>query len=69
MEKLSEIIQRRRDYHLIVGVARQLENRNSYELTEDLGVNSDSMLSNNGLKHQPTFIILNHLKVGIEQPD
>jgi hypothetical protein len=69
MEKLSEIIQRRRDYHLIVRAARHLENRNSYELTDYLGINSDSMPSNNGLKHQPAVIILNHLKVGIEQPD
>jgi hypothetical protein len=59
----------RRDYHFIVRAARQLEDRNSYELIEDLGVNSDSMPSNNGLKHQPAFIILDHLKVGIEQPD
>jgi hypothetical protein len=66
MEKLSEIIQRRRDYHLIVRAARHGKNRNSYELTDDLGINSDSMLSNNGLKHQPAVIIPNHLEVGIE---
>jgi hypothetical protein len=45
------------------------KNRNSFELTDDLGINSDSMPSNNGQKHQPAAIILNHLKVGIEQPD
>lgn len=69
MEKLSEIIQRMRDYHLIVKAAKHRKNRNSYELTNDLGINSDSMPSNNGLKHQCTVIILNHLEVGIEQPD
>jgi hypothetical protein len=66
LEKLSKIIQGMRDYHLIVRVARHRKNRNSYELTNDLGINSDSMPSNNGLKHQPAMIILNHLEVGIE---
>jgi hypothetical protein len=66
MEKFSEIIQRRRDYHLIVRATRNLENRYPYELTDDLGINSDSMPSNSRLKHQPAVIILNHLEVGIE---
>jgi hypothetical protein len=69
MKEFSEIIQKRRNHHLVIRAARNLENRNSYELTDDLGINSDSMPSNNRLKHQPAFIILNHLEVGIEQPD
>jgi hypothetical protein len=51
--------------HLIVLAARDLENR-SYELTDDLGINSDSMPIHSGLKHHPAVIILNHLKEGIE---
>jgi hypothetical protein len=66
MKELSEIIQRRKDYHLIIRAARNLENRYSYELTDDLGINSDSMPIYNRLKHQPAVIILNHLEVGIE---
>jgi hypothetical protein len=69
VEKLSEIFHRWRKYHLIVRARRYLENRNSSELTNDLGINSDSMPSNSGLKHQPMVIILNHLEVGIEQSD
>jgi hypothetical protein len=66
VEKLSEIIHRRRKYHLIARARRHLENRNSNELTDDLGINSDNMPSNSRLKHQPAVIILNHFKVGIE---
>jgi hypothetical protein len=66
MKEFSEIIQRMRDYHLIIRAARNLENRYSYELTNDLGINSDSMSTYNGLKHQPAVIIRNHLEVGIE---
>jgi hypothetical protein len=66
MKEFSEIIQRRRDYHLIIRAARNLENRYSYELTDDLGINIDSMPTYSGLKHQPTVILLNHLEVGIE---
>jgi len=69
MKEFSEIIQRRRDHHLILKAARNLENRYSYELTDDLGIISDSMPAYNRLKHQPTVIILNHLDVGIEQSD
>jgi uncharacterized protein YjiS (DUF1127 family) len=68
-EKLSEIIHRRRKYHLIVRARRHLENKNSYELTDDLGINSDNMPSNSILKHQPVVIILNHFEVGIKQSD
>jgi hypothetical protein len=67
VEKLSEIIHRWRQYHLIVRAGRQLENRNSNELTDDLGINSDSMPKNSGLKHQPAIIVLHHLEVGIEK--
>jgi len=42
MKELFEIIQRRRDYYLIIRAGRNLENRYSYELTYDLGINSDS---------------------------
>jgi hypothetical protein len=38
MKKFSEIIQRRRYDHLIVRAASDLENRHSYELTDDLGL-------------------------------
>jgi hypothetical protein len=66
MKELSEIIQRMRDYHLIIRATRNLENRYSCELTDDLGINSDSMPAYNRLKYQPVVIILNHLEVGIE---
>jgi hypothetical protein len=51
MKELWEIIQRRRYDHLIIWAARDLENMDSYELTDDLGINSDSLPSNSGLKH------------------
>jgi hypothetical protein len=66
VENFSEIIHRWRKYHLIVKAHRQLENRDSYELTDDLGINSDNMPSNNRLKHQPAVIILNHFEAGIK---
>jgi uncharacterized protein YjiS (DUF1127 family) len=69
VEKLSEIIHRRRKYHLIVRARRKLENTDSYELIDDLGINSDNMPSNSRLKHQPAVIILNHFEVGIKQLD
>jgi hypothetical protein len=67
LEKLSEIFHRRRKYHLIVRARRQLENRNSNELTDDLGINSDIMPKNSGLKHQAAVIVLHHLEVVIEK--
>jgi hypothetical protein len=67
LEKLSEIIHRWRQYHFIVRACRQLENRDSYELTDDLGINSDNMPANSGLMHQPAVIVLHHLEVGIEK--
>jgi hypothetical protein len=30
-------------------------------VTNDLGINSDDIACNSGLKHQPTVIILHHL--------
>jgi hypothetical protein len=60
------IIQRRRYDHLIVRAARDLENRHSNELIDDLGINSDSMPIHSGLKHHLAVIILNHLEEGIE---
>jgi hypothetical protein len=66
MKEFSEIIQRMRNYHLIIRAARNLENKYSYELTDDLGINSSSMPAYSGLEYQPAVIILNHLEVGIE---
>jgi hypothetical protein len=66
MKEFSKIIQRMRDDHLVIRAARNLENRHSYELIDDLGINSDSMPIHSGLKHQSAVIILNHLEVGIE---
>jgi hypothetical protein len=66
IKKISEIIQRRRYDHLIVRAARDLKNRHSYEVTDDLGINSDSMSIYSGLKYHPTIIIPNHLKEAIE---
>jgi hypothetical protein len=69
VKKLSEIIHRWRKYHLIVRARRKLENRDSYELTDDMGNNIDNMPSNRRQKHQPSVIIPNHFEVGIKQPD
>jgi hypothetical protein len=33
----------------------------SYDLADDLGINSDNMPKNSGLKHQPAVIVLHHL--------
>jgi len=66
VEEFSKIFHRWRQYHVIIRACRQLENRNSNELTDDLGINSDSMPKNSGLKHQPAVIVLHHLEVGIE---
>jgi hypothetical protein len=66
MKEFFEIIQRRRYDHLIVRIARDMENRHSYELTDDLGINDDSMSIHSGLKHHPAVIILNHLEEGKE---
>jgi hypothetical protein len=61
VEKLSEIFYRRRKYYLIVGAAGHLEDKYSDDLADDLGINSDNMPKNSGLKHQPAVIVLHHL--------
>jgi len=61
LKKLPEIIHGRREYNLIVRAARYLEDKNSDEATDDLGINSDDMAVNDGLKHQPMVIVLHHL--------
>jgi hypothetical protein len=67
MEELSEIIHRGRNDYLIIRTARQLEDTHSDEVTDDLGINSDNVATNNGLKYRSTIIILHHLKVGVEE--
>jgi hypothetical protein len=67
MEELSEIIHRGRNDYLIIRTARQLKDRHSDEVTDDLGINSDDMATNSGLKYQSVIIILHHLKVGVEE--
>jgi hypothetical protein len=44
MENLPKIIQRGREYYLIIRAARNLEHRDSDEVTDDLGINSDDIL-------------------------
>jgi hypothetical protein len=66
IEKFSEIIQRRRQYYLIVRAGRNLEHRNPDELTDDLRINSDNMPIHKGLKNQPTVIIQNNLEISIK---
>jgi hypothetical protein len=61
VEELSEIFYRMRKYYLIVGAARHLKDRYSYDLADDLGINSDYMPKYSGLKHQPAVIVLHHL--------
>jgi hypothetical protein len=66
MEEFSEIIQRRRQYYLIVWTGRNLEYWHPDELIDDLKINSDNMLVHRGLKNHPTIIILNNLEVRIK---
>jgi hypothetical protein len=61
MEELSEIVHRGRKHHLIIRTAGQLKDWYSDEVTDDLGINSDDMPVNSGLKYQPTVTILHHL--------
>jgi len=63
IEKFSEIIQRKRQYYLIVSAGRNLEHRHPDELTDDLRINSDTMPAHRGLKNQPAVIILNNLEI------
>jgi hypothetical protein len=60
-KKLPKIIHGRREDNLIVRAARYLKDRNSNEATDDLGINSDDMAINDGLKHQSVIIVLHHL--------
>jgi hypothetical protein len=69
MEKLSEIVHRGRKHHLIIRTAGQIKDWNAYEVTDDLGINSDDVPINSGLQYHPTIIILRHLQVGIEESD
>jgi hypothetical protein len=46
VEELSEIFHRRRKYYLIVGDVGYLEDKYSYDLADDLGINSDNMPKN-----------------------
>jgi hypothetical protein len=69
MKELSEIVHRGRKHHLIIRTAGQIKDKKAYEVTDDLGINSDDVPVNNGLQYHPTIIILRHLKVGIEESD
>jgi hypothetical protein len=61
MTEFSEIVHRGRKHHLIIRAAGQLKDWYSNEVTDDLGINSDDMPVNSGLKYQPTVIILHRL--------
>jgi len=61
LKELSEIFHRKRDDDLIIWTTRELENRYSNGLTDDLGINNDSIPAISGLKHQSTVIVLHHL--------
>jgi hypothetical protein len=69
MEELSEIVHRGRKHHLIIRTAGQIKDWNTYEVTDDLGINSDDVPINSGLQYHPTIIILCHLQVVIEESD
>jgi hypothetical protein len=69
MEELSEIVHRGRKHHLIIRTAGQIKDWNAYEVTDDLGINSDDVPVNSGLQYHPTIIILHLLQVGIEESD
>jgi hypothetical protein len=69
MEELSEIFHRGRKHHLIIRTAGQIEDWNAFEVTDDLGINSDDVPVNNGLQYHPMIIILRYLQVGIEESD
>jgi hypothetical protein len=61
MEEFLEIVHRGRNDDLIIWTVKYLEDRNSYELIDDQGINSDDVSCNGGLKHQPAVIVLHHL--------
>jgi hypothetical protein len=61
MEELTKIVHRGRNYRLIIRTAGQLKDWYSDEVTNDMGINSDDMPVNSGLKYQPTVNVLRHL--------
>jgi hypothetical protein len=67
VEELLKIFHRRSQDHLIARASRYLENKNSNDLVDDLGINIDNMPKNSWLKHQPVVIVLYHLEIGIEK--
>jgi hypothetical protein len=69
MEELSKIVHKGRKHHLIIRIAGQIKDWNAYEVTNDLGINSNDVPVNSGLQYHPTIIILRHLQVGIEESD
>jgi hypothetical protein len=69
LKELSEIIQRGRQYDLIIRAGRQLEFRNPNDLTDDMRINRNDVIVHRGLKNQPTVIILHDLKICIKQAD
>jgi hypothetical protein len=69
MKELSEIVHRGRKHHLILRSTGQIKDWNTYEVTDDLGINNDDVPVNSGLQYHPTIIIMRHLQVGIEESD
>jgi hypothetical protein len=69
MKELSEIVHRGRKHHLIIRTTEQIKDWYAYEVTNDLGINSDDVPVNTGLQYHPTIIILRHLQDGIEESD
>jgi len=69
MKELSEIVHRGRKHHLIIRTAGQIKDWYAYEVTDDMGINSDDVPVNSRLQYHPTIIILRHLQVGIEESD
>jgi len=69
MEEFPKIIQGWRKHHLIVWAGRNLEQRDSDDVTDDLRINSNEVAWNGGLKHHSVIIVLHHFQVGIEQLD
>jgi hypothetical protein len=60
MEEYPEIIQGRREHHLIIWAGQNLEHWDSDDVTDDLRINSDEMTCNGGLKHHSMIIALHH---------
>jgi hypothetical protein len=49
MKELLEIVHRGRKHHLIIRTAGQIKDWNTYDVTDDLGINSDDVHVNSGL--------------------